>query len=91
MSTLSDLYEYVDRLERYRDAHECNHGCAVPSRPAWFASAFDGPHSTCGRIYPVPEPGELVKWCTRAPDHVGPHSDGEVRWTYRGLDVELVP
>ena len=46
--------------------------------------------SQCGRIYPVPEPGEPVKYCTRAPEHVGPHSDGEVRWTYRGLDVELV-
>ena len=27
----------------------------------------------CGKIYPVPIPGEAVEYCVRDPDHDGPH------------------
>jgi predicted RNase H-like nuclease (RuvC/YqgF family) len=34
--------------------------------------------SCCGKIYPVPVPGEVVKNCTRPIDHEGPHQTENV-------------
>jgi len=42
--------------------------------------------SECGRIYPVPVPGEVVKHCTREIDHDGPHQAGDAVWGWLARD-----
>lgn len=34
----------------------------------------------CGRIYPVPVPGEVVKACALSPRHTGNHTDFNSVW-----------
>lgn len=46
--------------------------------------------SECGRIYPVPVPGEVVKHCTREVDHDGPHQTGDTVWGWLGNDKRWI-
>jgi len=34
----------------------------------------------CGVIYPIPEPGQVVRACERTPRHSGEHADMENSW-----------
>lgn len=51
-------------------------GCTLSDCPCQFLTL----HSQCGRIYPVPEPGQVVRACILSPRHDGKHSDFEVDW-----------
>jgi len=41
--------------------------------------------ANCGKIYPVPVAGEAVEYCTREPDHDGPHqAESGLVWVFPG-------
>lgn len=55
-----------------------NHGCTDPDCACQFLEVRE----QCGKIYPAPVPGEVVKTCILAPRHEGNHSDFSVDWTF---------